>query len=267
MPRWRRGLAALNMALAYDSTSGNLLYGASGLLMDGCCCEEECVGFFYARRCYDDVLTNWSLPCPLSVPFYARKESNGVCYKFVDPPVDDAGGIDFGASTTLEDCSDESCTDEIPPDPLPPDDHVPFDLCTEVAAAGLAYPSVQLTSGGNFTCPDVTDPTTEPAFTGKMYWTGSSWNSVSEDTPAEFGGKLIAGASVGCIDKGSLGFEDAGGWSLQISMFANYGSALYSYKKEGGSTPAGVYTLTPPEAPCPTIGDPTGTAPATMTVG
>src|SRR5215217_7504635 len=76
-----------------------------------CCCDqgpptENC--YYYARRCYDNAKTGWSIPCPMLGPLYARKESNNICYKFVDPPIE-TPGTDFGASHTLTDCSDVSC--------------------------------------------------------------------------------------------------------------------------------------------------------------
>jgi hypothetical protein len=229
--------------------NGDVKLDANGdeLLGDGADCTNcPCGGggggdcFFLARRCADDVLTGWSTPCPLTST-YVRKTSNGACYYFADPSQEEPG-TDIGAVTAVTDCADATCSDEVPPDDvLPPDDHVPFVTCPPNPAACLDYPTVTLTAGGTFNCPDIYDVTTEGTWDGKMTGDGlCNWGAAPTQG---FGGKLMFDAGVTCQPKGSAGFETQGGWLLNVTMYGATSLWSYDYRKFGGSTPAGAYDL------------------------
>jgi hypothetical protein len=242
---------------------------------DTCCCDGDSTPtpcYYFARRCHDDVETGWSLPCPLATPFYARKSSNGICYKFVDPSIETAG-TDFSASFTLTDCTDASCTDEIPPDdPLPPPNNTAFNECCPVDLLNTKYPTVTLTAGGNFDCPDLWEITTEPAWDAKLAGTpdqsNCSWGAAPGGVES-FGERLIMDCSVGCQPAGSLGFESQGGWLLDVNMFGRSASWTYAYRKFGGTHPGGSYSLwTLPATMCETDSpNPGGSAPGSMVIG
>jgi hypothetical protein len=279
------GKVQRNTSGKLNTRSGKVVRNADAASV--CCCEEgppddgHC--FYYARRCKDNVKTGYSFPCPLSAIYY-RKNSNGVCYYFPDPPLD-FPGVDLGATTTITNCSDASCSDVTPTDdPLPPDDHVATFCCPTASFPGFGvcnYPTVTLSAGGNFDCPDLYDPSDlDPVpgpWDGKMDCDPGScgWGAgpaAADPTAVVFGAKLIFDCGVQCQPAGAFGFEAAGGWLLNIGMQGRAAIWSYNYRKIGGSTPSGGYTYWDNgSATCEAYSlgayGTSGTAPGNMSIG
>jgi hypothetical protein len=240
------------------------------------CCgeppEEPC--YYRVYTCADNTLTGWKVHCTAggAVPYYIRRTETGACYKVAGPPVS-TPGVPMPAYTVVDGCLDEACVEVEDPD-VPPgeDDEVPFNDCS-VAVIPLASGHLTLSAGGAFSCDWLYDPSpapdTEPDWDGKMCPAPDSfsWGNGlcgSAPTYVVFGGKILNAAGVSCQPKGNVGFEEGGGWLLIVSMLSFFGTFEWYYKKIGGTTPHGHYSLIPDPGYCGHTG---GGGPGGMTIG